>query len=256
VLFRSGHLARAQAALALGHPGEARTRLTALTPALPEGDPLAAHTVGLARCGILRALGEPEVGYGEALAWLQRATDGDDPLAVEEALVMVGHCAWASDQNDAATGAFEQAWALRRDRDAAPALQAEALDGLGLCARRDGRPFDAVEAHREALARWEAATGVDSGPASACLHRLAQALHHTGDFLAARETMARALLATAELLGREHVDTWITRFEMARYDVDCGDMEDGFPRMVRARAAVAEQLGAQHPVVRAMDRWL
>ena len=101
-----------------------------------------------------------------------------------------------------------------------------------------------------------AGTGDDGGPVSACRHSLAQALHHTGDFAEARDEMARSLLGTAKSLGRDHVDTWITRFELARYDVDCGDMEDGFARMQAARDEVAKRLGAQHPAVRAMDRWL
>lgn len=248
-------LALAEAELAAGEPGAARARLTELRSQIADQPPLR-DQVDLALATVLRASGEAEQGYGIAVAVLARAEDADDDVLTEEALIVVGHTGWASNLVLEAEGAFERALELRTARDAAPTLRAEALDGLGLCARHRGRPFDAVAHHRNARALWVEATGEDSGPVSACAHRLAQALHRTGDFEAARNEMSRALLATGATLGRDHVDTWITRFELARYEVDCGDPEHGLPRMLNARDEVAARLGRSHPVVLAMGRFL
>lgn len=249
-------LALGEAKLASGQPGTARALLMEVLEGAPEGS-LLLHEATCALAMVQRAVGEAEHGYARATWALARAQDQDeDPLRVEEALVVVGHTAWASGQTAEATTAFERVLALRRAREAAPVLRAEALDGLGVCARHDSRPFDAVGHHRQALELWVAGAGEDSGPVSACLHQLAQALHRTGDFVAARNEMARALLATGATLGKDHVDTWITRFELARYEVDCGNPELGLRRMAESRAEVARRLGDTHPVVRAMDRYL
>ena len=248
-------LAFGEARLAAGQPGEARLVLQRARKNCPDGSVLA-HEVDLAHAMVLQAVGGPELGYSLSVRCLEHARIQGDPIAIEEALVTVGHTAWACGRNDEATDAFERAHARREARGATPVLRAEVLDGLGVCARHDNRPFDAVKHHTEALELWVAGTGEDSGPVSACRHRLAQALHRTGDFLAARNEMALALLATGKTLGKDHVDTWITRFELARYDVDCGQPEVGFPRMTAARAEVARRLGDTHPVVQAMDRFL
>lgn len=247
-------LAWAESRLAQGEPGEARALLQALLDEVHD-DPEATHDLRLALSVTLRAQGEASRGYALACTTLAAAEVAEDALATEEALAVVGHTAWAADRPREAEEAFSRLHTLRAARVAPPALLAEAHDGLGHVLRRR-EPFEAVTHHRAALRAWEEATGPDSGPVSHCLHQLAQAEHHTGDFQAARDTMARALLTTAATLGHDHIDTWITRFEMARYDVDCGEMEDGFVRMERARAEVARRLGPQHPVVRAMDRYL
>lgn len=248
-------LALGEALLASGDPGGARARLDQARERCEDGSPLAAE-VDRARAMVLQASGEPELGLGLATRLLVEAEAGDDALSVEECLIVVGHTAWASGRLDTARGAFERALTLRLGRTCEPTLVAEALDGLGVCARHDNAPFESVELHRRALEQWVAGTGEESGPVSACRHRLAQALHRTGDFLAAREEMRRALLATGATLGRDHVDTWITRFELARYEVDCGRPEHGLPRMAEAREEVARRLGDTHPVVRTMDRYL
>lgn len=247
-------LAWAESRLADGEPGEARALLEAVLDDVAD-DAYATHEVRLALAVTLRAQGEASRGYALACTTLAAAEVAEDTLAIEEALAVVGHTAWAADRPREAEEAFSRLHGLRSARVASPALIAEAHDGLGHVLRRR-EPFEAVTHHRAALRAWEQATGPDSGPVSHCLHQLAQAEHHTGDFQAARDTMARALLTTAATLGHDHIDTWITRFEMARYDVDCGEMEDGFVRMERARSEVARRLGAQHPVVRAMDRYL
>ena len=68
--------------------------------------------------------------------------------------------------------------------------------------------------------------------------------------------MAQALRITVRNFGSDHVDSWISRFELGRFEVDTGDMEEGFQRMQEARTAVQAALGDAHPVVKAMDRWL
>lgn len=247
-------LAVAEVALATGDPGAAYAEIAELAARddLGELEP----EVRLARSWILRAVGEPEKAYGAAGVALELAEQSGDPLAVEQALHTLGHAAWASGLVPEAWGAFERLLEQREARGAEPAHLAEAHEGLGLCARHRGDPFEAVRQHRAALVAWNSALGPGSGPESASRHRLAQALHRTGDFLAARDEMAQALLLTARTLGADHLDTWITRFEHARYEVDAGDLEHGFTRMEAARAEVARRLGRQHPVVTAMDRFL
>lgn len=246
-------LASAETQLAGGDPGLGRAELEAIGAT---GGQLR-HECDLTLAMLLRATGEVEQAYAKATAVLARAhAQSEDPLRVEEALIVVGHTAWPTGAVDAARGAFERALLRRKGREAAPVLLAEALDGLGVCARHDNAPFEAVKLHEQALEQWVAGAGEDSGPVSACRHHLAQALHRTGDFLAARDEMARALLATGATLGKDHVDTWITRFELARYELDCGDPERGLPRMAQARSEVARRLGKDHPVVLAMDRFL
>lgn len=261
-------VALAEARLACGEPGQARALLAPLLPSdpstpIPPDSPTwsqIAHPLAT----VLRACGEAERGYGLALelvAVTRGATprgplDLDEAIARDEALVLLGWMAWSCGRTTEARSAFEQGLRARRARSAERTQVAEALDGLGVCHRTLGEPFEAVARHREALGRWREALGPDSPAVAACRHRLAHALHRTGDFEAARESMAEALLLTAEHFGRDHVDTWITRFELARYEIDCGDFTDGFARMARARRAVAERLGAQHPVVQSMDRYL
>ncbi|MCA9569295.1 MAG: tetratricopeptide repeat protein, partial [Myxococcales bacterium] len=142
--------------------------------------------------------------------------------------------------------------------DAVPetVLVAEALDAAGSLARRLGDPARAVVLHRRALELWTARLGPTAGPTGGCRYSLAQALHRTGDFLEALAAMQEAFLVTARTLGNDHLDTWITRFELGRMEVDVGELLDGFPRMEAARAEVARRLGDRHPVVRAMDRFL
>ncbi|MFT7521962.1 MAG: tetratricopeptide (TPR) repeat protein [Kiritimatiellia bacterium] len=251
----SVQLALGEAALGQGRPELARSLLEDATDPIGP-DNKGWHELTLALAVVLRAAGEAEHGYGLAQRALVEAELAKEEQSINESLIVVGHCAYGCALPNEAEGAFSRALELRQAQGEAEVLLAEAYDGLGMCARAQGRPFDAVAYHRKALERWTSSLAEDSGPVSACRHRLAQALHRTGDFPAARDEMARSLLLTARTLGTDHVDTWITRFEMARYDVDCGDLDGTFQRMADARAEVARRLGAQHPVVRSMDRFL
>jgi tetratricopeptide (TPR) repeat protein len=254
-------IALAEAALAAGRPGEARALLedrvdpTALQGAGTDPDALDA---AVTLVGVLVAAGEAERGYGLALrivAALQ-AAPAADPERLDEAGMALGWSAWACGRIDEARASFSDVHARRVARGAAATLLAEALDGLGTTERSAGDPFAAVALHADALDRWSEALGPTSPAVAGCLHRMAHALHRTGDFAAARDAMGRSVALTAAALGEDHVDTWISRFELARYDIDCGDFADGFARMARARDTVARALGTRHPVVRAMDRYL
>lgn len=251
-------LASAEARLAVGEPGPARAMLEPLIdrPGAAEqpSDPSPAELTA-ALCDLLRASGEVERAYGLALK-LRAETTPDEPRADEEAWMALGWAAWACGRGTEATEAFERVLLSRQKRQAHPVLRAQALDGLGVCARVLGDPFEAVSLHERALALWTQALGESSPAVASCRHRLAHAYHRRGDFELARDHMAEAMLATAMHFGRDHIDTWISRFELARYDIDCGDFTDGFARMARAREEVARRLGASHPVVRSMDRYL
>jgi tetratricopeptide (TPR) repeat protein len=254
-------LAVAEAHLATGDPSRALRKIEALLetldPAVDAEARAAWRDAAVTASAILRAAGEAERAYGLALRAVAEADPAsDDPVALDEALVALGTAAWACGRGTEALRALERARDLRERRDADPVHRAEVLDALGDCVRAMGDAPAAVALHRAALALWSAAIGPTSANAAACLHRLAHALHRSGDFEAARDAMRESVLHTAEHLGRDHVDTWISRFELARYDIDCGDFTDGFARMARARAQVARRIGSGHPVVRAMDRYL
>lgn len=205
-----------------------------------------------------RAAGDPERGLGaasRALAFAERLRGGTH-LETAEALHQLGVCLHGAGQAQAARTAVTRALAIRRVQAPDTPLVALSLDALGRIRRKEGEPFEAVELHREALALWQRGTGSQASPVSACRHSLAQALHNTGDFLAARDEMAEAWLLTARTLGAGHVDTLITGFELGRFELDIGQVEEGLHRMQENRDQVADRLGREHPVVRAMDRWL
>lgn len=253
-------LALGEAWVGAGEPGRARVVLRevleAMGPPASRAVGLAASQVGTALAEASRAAGEPETGLAEATRaqWAAEAHVGPTAPEVAAALRVVGECQRLTGDPDGAlvtlTRALDIAWAH------GGATVAAVLDALGAAERTRGSPFLAVAHHREALERWEAVAGEDSGPVGGCLHALAQATHRTGDFLAAHAHMARALAITARTMGADHLDTHITAFELGRMEVDIGQMEEGFGRMEAARAVVRERLGRDHPVVLAMARWL
>jgi len=205
-----------------------------------------------------RAAGTPEEGLAiaaraEALAEVRF---GAHSLETAEALFAMGVCMHGVGQDTSALETLQRALQLRRADNPEHTDVAATLDALGVVQRARGKPFEAVELHREALELWSRRLGSRASPVGACRYSLAQALHNTGDFLAAREQMRLAYAITLRTLGEDHVDTWITRFELGRFEVDCGEMEIGFQAMEEARKVVRERLGAEHPFLRAMDRWL
>ncbi len=205
-----------------------------------------------------RASGAPQEGLAvaaraEALAEVRF---GADSLEAADALFAMGQCMHGAGQDASAKEALERSLALRRAENPEHTDVAATLDALGVVHRALKKPFEAVKLHREALALWVKRLGPHASPVGACRFALGQALHRTGDFVAAREQMRDAYTITRRTLGEDHVDTWINRFELGRFEVDCGEMELGFPMMEEAREVVRARLGPEHPVVRAMNRWL
>lgn len=239
---------RAEVHLAKGEPSRARASLQSL---VHDTSP-ARHRVALAEACI--ASGDPATALGQASR--ARLEAGDD---VETA-------AWAS------VALATAADALGRHRPAAEAAMAaqtrfESLSpdhlGIAVCLDLRGRiarhrlaPHEAVILHDQALQRWEKHLGDDAPNTGACHHARAQALHRTGDFTGARSAMSNALLITEGSLGTDHVDSWITRFELGRMALDCGDVAEGLQAMHKAADVVRERLGRDHPVVQSMQRYL
>jgi tetratricopeptide (TPR) repeat protein len=205
-----------------------------------------------------RAAGDPQegltvAGRAEALAAVQF---GAGSLETAEALYAQGLCLHGAGQDERAEEVLRRVLAIREAQNPEHTDVAATLDALGVALRALKKPFDAVALHRRALDLWTRHLGPTASPVGACRFSLAQALHRTGDFVAARTEMREAFTITERTLGPDHIDTWITRFELGRFEVDCGEMELGFPEMEAARKVVRERLGADHPVVKAMDRWL
>ena len=143
----------------------------------------------------------------------------------------------------------------RLDEGEAHPERAAALDGKALTLRRLGRLGLAAQLHRQALATYTAAFGAVHPALAACHQGLAQTLRRQGDFVGARDHLAQALAISERCCGPDHTDTWITRFELGRMVVDCGDPAGGFSAMEAAFAALHARLGPSHPTVVAMGAW-
>lgn len=239
----------ALARLANGEPGRGRSLLV-------EGaEPTRSLLYSVTLAELHRATGDAAAAVQEAGRAHERTRDADVRWRGTTGMALGRALADAGDE-ECGEVVVREALSLFETHCANTVLVAEALDVAGSLARRLREPARAVLLHRRALEIWEGCLGPTSGNVAACRYGLAQALHRTGDFSEALVMMQGAFLVTVRVLGADHLDTWITRFELGRMEVDAGEMMEGFPRMEAARAEVATRLGAQHPVVRSMDRWL
>lgn len=268
-------LAQGEALLAQGQPFAARAVFTDAIAVLRSHHPGLLAVDGPIE-DVLRSVSEAEVWLGIALAEACRAaghaedgmaaatralvnaerTFGREAVETADALLALGGCRHAAGLEDASRTDLMRCLKIRRGKQAGHPDLAATLDLLGTVERNLGRPADAVKRHREALAIWIARTGEHSGPVGSCRHSLAQALHRTGDFEGARTEMADALRITTRAFGADHVDAHIARFELGRFEMDCGLIEEGLGRMEAARKATVAVLGDGHPVIKAMNRWL
>lgn len=249
-------IASAEAAIANGKPPLAYTLIKEAWDSLPTSAEIALRVdMLISYAHIEVARGQPAGGYGKSLRAVAEAEN--QPLFLRAAaLVAVGHAALALGKFDESLHSFEAALDIRKGMNDHSPWVAECLDGIGRQKRHAGHPFESVRFHEQACAVWEQMDTEPNGPLAACHHALAHARYRTGNFEAARDEMSKAVLMTATVLGHDHIDTWISRFELARYEIDCGDLTHGFQQMVEARDVVARRLGAEHPVVRSMDRFL
>ena len=200
----------------------------------------------------------PRAGVGQAGRALAEAEELVGPVhsLVADALHALGECVHSLGRVDEARTAWQRALDIRTGQDPRHLEAAVLLDALGRAARQAREPTEAIHLHERALVIWSTRLGEHAGPVGACCHALAQAHHRTGDFAGALHHIQRAARITERTLGTDHVDTWITRFELARFRVDCGHWLDGTREMEQARDEVASRLGRHHPVVTAMDRFL
>lgn len=244
-------LARAEALLALGRGAEAETVLASLpTDAVdvPAGLALDLSANALILRGEAARALAPAARAAAVLGILGA------PAEHAQALATVATAHHHAAQWSAAAEAWQEARAALASLPDHPD-HGVLLDGAGNTARRRGALSEAVAAHRAAAA-FHARLDRHHPARAANHHALAQALHRGGDFAGAREQMAEALTISLRRPGPDHVDTWVTRFELGRFEVDCGAVEEGFGRMEEARRVVAIRLGADHPMVKAMARWL
>ena len=260
-------LSLAEAMIGLGDPLPARSLLSKALNTIREGGsearPEAGQVdaeiqVGAALAEACRAAGDPDTGIevaNRALAWAERYA-GFQTTETADALHALGVCLHGAGRDEDAFRVLERALKIRRVQVPKTTSVAATLDAMAVALRNLRKPLKAVELHQEALQIWIDTVGEHASPLGACRHSYAQALHRTGDFLGAKREMEIALSITAKTLGEDHVDTWITRFELGRFEMDVGEMMDGLQHMEEARKIVAERLGAHHPVVKAMDRWL
>jgi len=155
-----------------------------------------------------------------------------------------------------AAQAWQQALALRRANlhHQHPEI-ATNVDGLALSLRRLQQPQLALTLHQEALRIYQHSFATNHPAIAACYHGIAQCCHRLSQFEAARSNLNAALQISESLLGSDHPDTWISRFELGRIEVDCGELAQGIQRMEFARMRLAHLLGEKHPTILAMDKW-
>ena len=201
------------------------------------------------------ARGNGEAGYAKAIRALAE-NESTSPFLRSESQMALAHAALAIGKREDAESAANEALSFRHAPNSNSPWAAETLDTLGRIQRHLQDPFEAVKNHMRALEIWQSKPTLYRGPRAATYHALAQATYRCGDFHLARNQMAQSVLLTKEKFGADHVDTWISRFELARYDIDCGDMSNGFAAMEEARAAVIQKLGPDHPVVQSMNQFL
>lgn len=152
---------------------------------------------------------------------------------------------------------WRQVLALRRELLTADHPEVGAtVHGMGLTLRRLGLAKVAADLHEEALAIYTARLDDEHPAIAASRHGLAQALHRLGRPEEARVQLAAALEVSERRQGPDHPHTWITRFELGRIELDCGELETGYRRMNAAQLRLTEQLGADHPTVQAIRRWM
>ncbi len=251
--------AYALVALATGHPSTAKARMVDV----PTTD--APLWVGLAASEVARGTGDAALAVQHAgrVRTVAESLEDADRRWATRADLQLARC--LADAGDPPAGRVLAERVVRElvpdDLDTLPddALSltfAEALDTAGALARKEHEPLAAIPMHRRARSIYERTVGPDSPLTAGCRYSLAHALHRAGDFHGALIEMQAAFLGTVRAFGPDHLDAWITRFELGRLEVDAGEMIDGFPRMAAAREEVAKRLGAQHPVVRAMDAHL
>ncbi len=258
-----------ETALALGEARLATGDLAGATETLDLADALRASvptdgeapppanarlTVAVARAEAARACGDWDRGID-----LARAVAGDrrhvDPLDEADRLAVLGSCAVLAGEHEIARDALESALAIYEVHPGSCDVAAT-LDWLGRLARHRDQVTRAVDLHRAALERWLEQLGPRSAPVAGCRHALAQALHRTGDFPGALVEMEIAADLTARCFGESHADTWISRFELGRFEMDSGRQFEGLARMEAAHRKVVALLGRGHPVVASMARWL
>jgi tetratricopeptide (TPR) repeat protein len=207
---------------------------------------------------VVAAAGDAPGGLGlvmRALAVLEQAGGaGQDRALLLHTLAELHHRAG---QYEAALATWEETLELRTTLLGADHPETLAtMSGMALSLSRAGHPEAAVPLFRHVATQVEAQMGRDHPAVAACRHGLAQALHRIGQWPEARDQLTVALAISERCQGADHLDTWITRLELGRLEMDCGQVEEGLARMEAARAAVMERLGPDHPQVRAMNRWL
>lgn len=200
------------------------------------------------------ARGHAETGYSKAVLACSDAEETPPEIRATTAYALA-QSSLALQRLDEASEAIQHAHTLRSAFPKSPWV-AEALDLWGRIQRHQKDPFGAVERHLKAQSIWRSDVSFYAAPLAANYHMLAQAKHRCGAFSEAREYMAESVHLTQQCLGATHVDTWISRFELARYTIDCGDLTQGFTALAKAREEVESRLGPNHPVVLSMSKFI
>ena len=129
------------------------------------------------------------------------------------------------------------------------------IDGMALTLRRLNMPEIAISLHKESLSIYQECFDQHHPAIAACHHGLSQCYSRIQKAQIALFHMNKALTLSEQKRGADHIDTWITRFELGRMEVNVGSLESGYARMERAYLRASQILGPDHPTVLSMDRW-
>ena len=207
------------------------------------------NTMGM----LYRRLGMPERSIdhhreAEALA-RSRLGAGD----TRTGLALVGLTAALQEAGDYEAAAAEglRAVEVLRTSGATDTVLAEALSALGVVESMAGRPDQAVEHHREALALDEIALGRgDHDRVATDLHNLGMALaarDEEGDEEAADRLLLQGLEMKERLLGPDHPSVAVSLGGLAQLRGRRGALEEARDLHARAGSIYRTSLGPDHP---------
>ncbi|MEC7987625.1 MAG: tetratricopeptide repeat protein [Myxococcota bacterium] len=214
------------------------------------------------RCRILLAKSALAAQKGDFHPSIQYAKEGAIAIrrgrerVLAEAMHALADACHRSGHLEQAVVHWRAALALRKKnlRTQHPEI-ATNIDGMALTCRRLNMPELAIALHTEALGIYRQTFDETHPARAACHHGLSQCYSRLEKPHLAIFHIEKALLFSENRLGKDHIDTWVTRFELGRMEIASGKTERGFTRMEHAYARAKQILGAKHPTVLSMDKW-
>lgn len=136
-----------------------------------------------------------------------------------------------------------------RTSTASPLLLADVYEAQGLLAQAAGKPQDAADAHREALALRQEHLGREDLEVSKSIHNLANALQLLGSSDEARALLVETLELRERLLGADHPGVADVLSDLADLQYDAGEHQAARESIERVIAIYRRAHGDQSPLL-------